>query len=139
MDNVTISRPATANIAPPADDPLPQYARLFVRFTADDKVELAPEGQSVDGVVEFSVTNVTGNGFEDDVPGVTIFGFPLLRIAENIEPGDELTPAAGGSGKAKKAVSGDHVGAIARTGAAANSDSPFVRAQLLLKGQYVKP
>ena len=131
-----ISRPPNEAITVLSTEPLATRARLFVKLTASDRVAKAHLGDFVDGVVEYAI-EYTGDDFADSAVGVTIGGFPFVRIAEDIVAGDRLRPAADGSGYAGKATPTEKAAAIARTSASAASDSPFVRAQLLSRPQQV--
>jgi len=131
-----ISRPPNEAITVVSTEPLATRARLFVKLTASDRVAKAHMGDFVDGVVEYAV-EYTGDDFADSAVGVAIGGFPFVRIAEDIDAGDRLRPAADGSGYAEKAAPGERAAAIARTSATAASDAPFVRAQLLARPQQV--
>lgn len=132
----TISRPPGEAITVDSTEPLATRARLFVKLNAADHVLKAHEGDDVDGVVEYAI-NYTGDDFADSAVGVTIAGFPFVRIAEDITAGDRLKPAADGSGYAEKAAAGEKACAIAKTSASASGTSPFVRAQLLARSQHV--
>jgi hypothetical protein len=131
-----ISRPPNEAITVVSTEPLATRARLFVKLTASDRVAKAHIGDFVDGVVEYAV-EYTGDDFADSAVGVAIGGFPFVRVAEDIDAGDRLRPAADGSGYAEKAAPGERAAAIARTSATAASDAPFVRAQLLARPQQV--
>lgn len=114
-----------------------KIARLMVRINNNDELEVCADGEFADGIVEFAHVS-TGSKFDDDGVMLIYDGFPLVRIGADVAVGDELTAAADNSGKAVPAIATKKVSMIAKTAGVAASDFPFVRAQILRKGQYIK-
>lgn len=133
----SISRLPGEDITPPDGSKLPNLARLFVKLNDADRIVLATAAGPSDGVVEHAGL-YTGNDFDDDGVRMQYDGFPLVRISEDVDVDDELTPAAGDTGMAAVAVATNTVVAIAKTAGLAASDFPFVRVQMLRRGQYAK-